>query len=67
MEAYGEYQKMVSGKQMCELIVKALKLDYPELDLTPVEIWELSPTGELWPIVALYEWAKNHLSEGSEK
>ena len=39
------------GREMCEYIVKV----FPELG-KPEDIWNASPTGELYPVCALY-WA----------
>ena len=44
-------------KQVCELIVWAL-----EMEATPKEIWDASPTGELWQIWELWGIAENHLT-----
>jgi hypothetical protein len=54
---------MPTGKEMCETIVKAMKLDNPKTKVTPRALWNASETGELWHIFFLYDWAKERLSE----
>ena len=48
---------------MCETIVEALKLDNPDTPITPEAIWNSSETGELYPVILLYDWAKERLDE----
>ncbi|MEK0325170.1 MAG: hypothetical protein QQN63_05645 [Nitrosopumilus sp.] len=46
----------MTGKEMCEAIVKADIIRKEDgSPYVPEEIWNLSPSGELWPIFALYE------------
>ena len=54
---------MPTGKEMCEVIVKALKLDNPDTPVTPEAIWNSSETGELYPVFLLYDWAKERLEK----
>jgi len=54
---------MPTGKEMCETIVEALKLDNPDSPITPEAIWNSSETGELYPVFFLYDWAKEKLNE----
>ena len=54
---------MLTGKEMCETIVKALKLDNPDTPVTPKSVWEVSETGELSYVFILYDWAKERLEE----
>ena len=51
----------LTGKQMCEAISKELKSKHNFI-IKPKDIWEISPTGEIWPVVALY----NNLFNRSE-
>lgn len=48
---------------MCETIVRAIKKLHPDSDITPKQVWEMSPTGELWPIHVMYEKALIILGE----
>ncbi len=52
-------------EQMCETIVRA---DFLRTDdgrkLTAREIYDASPTGELWHVFALYDYAQKILREG---
>lgn len=50
-------------KDMCKTVVKAAKILNPNSTLTPKQVWEISPTGEIWPVHALYESALVILSE----
>ncbi len=54
---------MPTGKEICELIVKALKkFDYKHFsEVTPDQIWNISPSGELFQVFELYWWAKSYL------
>ena len=54
---------MPTGKEMCETIVEAMKLDNPDTVVTPKALWESSRTGELFHIFILYDWAKERLGE----
>jgi len=54
---------MCTGKEMCETIVKAIKLDNPDSPLTPEAIWNASESGELYHVFILYDWAKERLEE----
>lgn len=42
----------MTGQEMCEYIVKV----FPGLNLTAEEVWDASPSGELFPVYELY-WA----------
>ncbi len=53
---------MATGKEMCETIVKAMKLDNPDTPVTPEGLWNASNTGELWHVFLLYDWAKERLA-----
>ncbi len=53
---------MPTGKEMCETIVKAIKLDDPSTKITPKALWNASETGELWHVFILYDWAKERLA-----
>jgi len=57
---------MPTGKEMCETIVKALKLDNPDTPVTPESIWNASETGELSHVFILYDWAKERLEEQND-
>ena len=57
---------MPTGKEMCETIVEALKLDNPDTPITPEAIWNSSETGELFPVLLLYDWAKERLEEQND-
>ena len=48
---------MVTGKEMCETIVKACKKLNPDYSRTAEEIWEASPTGELAHVIIGYQYA----------
>lgn len=53
----------VTGKEMCETIVKADFLRNEDgTALTAEEIWNSDPHGELWHVFALYEIAKEFLA-----
>lgn len=58
-DALDQTRQDITGKEMCEFIAEVwaertgVVLD-PEKD-----IWEISATGELWPVFALYEKAKS--------
>jgi len=54
-------RKGCTGKEVCETIVKAIKLDNPDYPYTAKEIWESSSTGELARVFFAYEWAKTRL------
>ncbi len=54
---------MPSGKEMCETIVEAMKLDNPDTPVTPEGLWNASNTGELWHVFVLYDWAKERLAD----
>ena len=51
-------QEPVSGRQMCELIAEYFK-EVHEIEVSPEDIWNMSPTGELWPVYTLYDDAFN--------
>jgi hypothetical protein len=53
---------MPTGKEMCEIIVKAMKLDNPDTPVTPEALWNASGRGELWHVFLLYDWAKDKLA-----
>ena len=57
---------MPTGKEMCETIVKAMRLDNPDTQITPESIWNASETGELYSMFILYDWAKERLGEYEE-
>lgn len=57
---------MPTGKEMCETIVRAMRKSgaFEETNIpTPEALWQSSPSGELWHIFELYEWAKKVLAE----
>jgi hypothetical protein len=54
---------MPTGKEMCETIVEAMKLDDPDTPVTPEALWNASSTGELWHVFVLYDWAKERLAD----
>ena len=58
---------MPTGKEMCQTIVRALKQSNPDCKISPKDIWELSPTGELDFIFPMYIEAKDQLGELTEK
>lgn len=51
----------MNGKQMCEVVVQAIKLDNPDANITPEQVWNMSPTGELYPVYESYQAALNKL------
>ena len=55
-------EEPVTGQQMCEAIVEAgLMLKADGTPRTPKEVWEYSPTGELYMVYAMYDVAKRIL------
>jgi hypothetical protein len=44
---------MATGKEMCEYICEYKREKGEECN--PTDIWNMSPTGELWPVVELYQ------------
>lgn len=52
---------MAIGIRMCEVIVQALKKKDPESKVTPEEIWNLSPKGNLDFLIPMYIEAKHQL------
>jgi len=55
-------EKEVTGKEMCELISKFL-LETKGVEMTWEEIWNYSPTGELFLVYEYYDralaWERN--------
>ncbi len=45
-------------KAMCEYICLVFKKHDPDFDKTWEDIWNISPTGELFPIYDLFQIAK---------
>ncbi len=59
---------MVTGKEMCEVIVKSELLKKQDgLPPSPEEIWNYSTIGELYKVFEWYEQAKNILKSKSLK
>lgn len=50
-------EQSATPKEMCETILEAIKKHDPTCTLTPKEIWEYSPTGEVCGVVDAYFWA----------
>ena len=48
---------VVTGRQMCEFIVDVWREHYG-VEVEPHDIWNASPTGELFHVFVLYEHAK---------
>ena len=46
----------ITGKQMCEKIAEYL-LAVEGITVVPECIWNMSPSGELWPVFSLYKMA----------
>lgn len=46
----------ITGREMCEYIAVWMQETTGQV-VTPEEIWNMSPTGEIWPIRELYEQA----------
>ena len=57
METEAQREEGYTGKEMCETIVEAFKKFNPNYSHTPEELWNASPTGELWHVLALHDWA----------
>ena len=57
---------MVTGKDMCRIIARAIKLETGE-DVDPKDLWEQSPTGELYNVFSQYEWAREVLKAHKER
>lgn len=55
----------MTGREMCETIHRAMVKTDPgkAATVTALGIWNMSPTGELWPVFELYEWAQKVLGE----
>jgi hypothetical protein len=43
-----------TGKEMCEYIAAWIE-EGNGTKIDPMSIWTMSPTGELWPIIAIYQ------------
>jgi hypothetical protein len=56
----------MTGKEMCEVIARWLK-EVHKMDVKPKDIWEISPTGELWEVFYLFEQARAHFAEEAAK
>lgn len=54
---------MPTGKEMCETIVKALKLDNPDTVVTPEGLWQGTYEDEIASLFILHEWAEEKLRE----
>lgn len=50
-------EKKITMKQMCEEISQWLKDGYC-VTISPKELWESSPTGEVWHLFYLYDAMK---------
>ncbi|GAG13433.1 unnamed protein product [marine sediment metagenome] len=46
-----------TGKEMCETIVEAFKKIGVAPHVVAQEIWNYSPTGELFEVLMLHDWA----------
>lgn len=44
----------MTGRQMCEAVSAWLASKH-NITIAPEAIWNMSPSGELWPVYALYE------------
>lgn len=53
-----ESQERKTAKQICEEIREWMSKKYGYTG-TAKDIWQMSPTGELWPVYELYEMMKN--------
>ena len=58
---------MPTAKEMCETIVRAMKKRDPNVNVLPEDVFNLSPTGELWYLPAMYIEAKADLGELTEE
>jgi len=47
----------MTGKEICLIISKQLWIQLG-MWVTPMKIWEMSPTGELFHVWGFYYWAK---------
>lgn len=48
----------MTARQMCAFIVDVLAPRYPDgTPLTGIQVWEMSPTGELWPVFEMFDLA----------
>ena len=47
----------MTGKQMCEAISKWQKAEF-DRNISPEQVWEISPTGGVWPVFELYQLAE---------
>ena len=61
METAAQRQEGYTGKEMCETIMEAFKKVDPNHPHTAEEIWNASPTGELFHVFALHDWAMVYL------
>ena len=48
---------MMTGQQMCEYIAD-IWFRFSGVRIEPERIWNMSPTGELWPVFEMYHNAK---------
>lgn len=54
---------MVTGKDICELIVNALIDIDPTINISSEDVWKSSPSGELFEIFEWYEMALYYFYE----
>lgn len=53
----------MTGMKMCEYIAGEIKKE-TGVEVDPLAIWNMSPNGDIWPIVALYIAVKERVEEG---
>jgi hypothetical protein len=46
-------------RERCEVICRYLKEDR-QIECQPTDIWNMSPSGELWPVLELYRQAEEY-------
>jgi hypothetical protein len=53
----GTEPEMMTGQQVCEYIASIMYRATGNV-VNPEDIWNMSPTGELWPVFELYHHCK---------